>query len=124
MSAADDVAGRRPAASGKTHPRRSRPPGVTETLRAEVVHVVPPDELDDVDLQPELRDLADDRYVVVCRKGGSPSWVERLVAFLRRRPIEAVTVVTDRDYAEGAEFTTTVEATDIAGVYEAVATDA
>ncbi|MFC3477642.1 DUF7526 family protein [Halobacterium litoreum] len=97
---------------------------MTETLRAEVVHVVPPDELDDVDLQPELRDLADDRYVVVCRKGGSPSWVERLVAFLRRRPIEAVTVVTDRDYAEGAEFTATVEATDIAGVYEAVATDA
>lgn len=96
---------------------------MTETLRAEVVHVVPPDELDDVDLQPELADLAADRHVLVCRKGGSPSWFERVAALLRRRPIEAVTVVADSHHAEGSEFTATVEPTDIEGVYEIVGED-
>lgn len=106
--------------SDKTHARPTRLAGVTETLHAEVVHVVPPGDLDDVDLQPELRALADTRYVLVCRRGGAPSWADRVVAFLRRRPIEAVTVVAESGVEEGEEFTADVEPTDLAGVYEFV----
>lgn len=108
------------SSSDKTHPRSPRSAGVTETLHAEVVHVVPPEDIDDVDLQPELRALADSRYVLVCRRGGSPSWVDRVVAFLRRRPIEAVTAVADTAVEEGEEFTAVVAPTDLAGVYEVV----
>lgn len=96
---------------------------MTERLHGEVVHVVPPEDLDDVDLQSDLRALADARYVLVCRRGGVPSRVDRVIAFLRRRPIEAVTVVADEPLAEGEEFTATVEPTELAGVYEAVGVD-
>lgn len=97
---------------------------MSETLHAEVVHVIPPGDLDDVDLQPELRALADARYVLVCRRGGAPSWLDRVVAFLRRRPIEAVTVVADAAVEEGEEFTAAVAPTDLPGVYEVVDADA
>jgi hypothetical protein len=91
---------------------------VAESLTADVVHALSPDDLDDADLQPALRDLADGRHVLVCRKGGHPSIRERIAAFLRRDPIEAVTVVADDHIPEGEEFTATVATTDIPGVYE------
>lgn len=95
-----------------------------ETLTADVVHALAPDELEEADLQPELADLAAGRHVLVCRKGGKPSWSERIVAFVRRSPIEAVTVVADEPLAEGDEFTAQVAETDLTGVYEVVgATD-
>jgi hypothetical protein len=92
---------------------------MVETLRGEVVHVVSPDELDEYDLEDELRDLAESRYVIVCRDGGAPGLFERAVAFLTRRSIEAVTLIADDPVAEGREVTATVEPTDVPGVYEA-----
>lgn len=89
-------------------------------MRAEVVHVLAPGEHADADLLPALRSLAEDRYVLVCRRGGAPSRLERVKAFLLRRPIEAVTVVADESRAEGEEFEATVVETDLAGVYEVV----
>jgi hypothetical protein len=91
---------------------------MTETLDGEVLHVVGPDELDDHDLDEELRSLADSRYVLVCRAGGTPSWFERLRSFLTRKPIEAATLVSDTAAAEGEEVTATVRETPITGVYE------
>lgn len=91
-----------------------------ETIAGEVIHVVGPDELDDYDLEPDLASLAESRYVVVCRKGGRPSWVERVWAFLRRRPIEPVTLVADTAVEEGQEITATVEETAVAGVYDVI----
>ena len=88
-----------------------------ETLTADVVHALAPDELEEADLQP---DLAAGRHVLVCRKGGKPSWPERILAFFRRTPIEAVTVVADEHVAEGEEFTAQVVETNLTGVYEAV----
>jgi len=93
---------------------------VPETLTADVVHALAPDELEDADLQPELASLAAGRHVLVCRKGGKPSLVERVLAFVRRTPIEAVTVVSDEGVPEGEEFTARVAATELAGVYEVV----
>lgn len=93
-------------------------PGMTETLEGEVIHVVPPEELDEYDLEADLAELAESRYVLVCRAGGAPSWFERLWAFLRRRPIEAVTLVSDTAASEGQEVTATVEETAMAGVYD------
>lgn len=93
---------------------------MAETLRAEVLHVVPPEDLEEYDLADELRALAESRYVLVCREGGSPSWLERILAFLLRRPIEPVTLVSDIAAEEGQEVTATVEETELAGVYEAV----
>ncbi len=90
-----------------------------ETMRATVLHVVPPDELPDHELEPELERLADSRYVLVCRAGGEPSVLDRIKSFLLRRPIEAVTLVTDHAASEGEEVTATVTETDLAGVYEA-----
>jgi hypothetical protein len=90
---------------------------VTETIRGDVLHVVPPDELDDHELEPELRTLAESRYVLVLRRGGHPSILDLLWAFLRRDPIEAVTVVTDRRAEEGEEVTLSVEETAMTGVY-------
>jgi len=92
---------------------------MVETLEGEVIHVVAPEELDDYDLESELRSLAESRYVLVCRKGGIPSALQRLWSFLTRQPIEAVTVVTDTAASEGEEFTATVRETSITGVYEA-----
>ncbi|WP_226011272.1 DUF7526 family protein [Halomicrobium salinisoli] len=90
-----------------------------EQLVGEVVHVVPPEDLDDYDLEPELETMATDRYVLVCRKGGAPSWIEKLRMFFLREPIEAVTVVAETAASEGEEITATVVETDLAGVYEA-----
>lgn len=92
-------------------------------LEAEVLHAVPPDRLEEYDLDPELRALAESRYVLVCRAGGAPSWFERITSFFMRRPIEAVTLVADTGAEEGAELTATVVETDIAGVYEATAVE-
>jgi hypothetical protein len=92
---------------------------MTRTLDGEVLHVVTPEELDDYDLEEELRTLAESRYVLVCRDGGKPSWFERVRSFLTRRPIEATTVVSETGAAEGDEVTATVHETDLPGVYEA-----
>ncbi|MFC7235180.1 DUF7526 family protein [Halosegnis marinus] len=87
-------------------------------LTVEVVHVVAPDELDEYDLDPALRERADGRYLLVGRKGGSPSLGERVWAFLRRSPIEAVTLVADEGAEEGEELTVEAAETDTPGVYE------
>jgi len=83
----------------------------------EVLHVVAPEERDEYDLDGEVRSMAESRYLLVCRKGGVPSWPERVAAFLTRRPIEAVTLVAETAVEEGREVTATVEETDLAGVY-------
>lgn len=93
---------------------------MTEQFDGEVLHVVPPEELDDHDLEPALADAAEGRYVVVCRVGGAPSWIERIRAFVARDPIEAVTVVTDDPAAEGDELSLVVEETALPGVYESI----
>lgn len=91
---------------------------MTETVHAEVVYVVPPDELGDHDLTQTMQELAASRYVVVCRNGGIPSWFERVKSFLLRRPIEAITLVADRSFEAGDEVTAAVEETEVVGVYE------
>ncbi|MFB6117326.1 hypothetical protein [Halosegnis sp.] len=93
---------------------------MSRAIRAEVIHVVAPDELDEYDLERDLRERADGRYVLVCREGGVPSWLERLIAFLRRDPIEPVTIVTDTAAEEGSEIAVEVRETGTPGVYEAV----
>ncbi|POG54635.1 DUF7526 family protein [Haloferax marisrubri] len=90
---------------------------MTETIRGDVLHAIPPDELDEEDLSPELRELADSRHVLVVRKGGHPSILDLIWAFVRRDPIEAVTVVADRPAEEDEEVTLTVEETAMPGVY-------
>lgn len=90
---------------------------MTETIQGHVLHVIPPDELDEHDLTPGLQELAESRYVLVLRRGGHPSILELIGAFVRRRPIEAVTVVTNQRVDEDDEVTLTVETTDMAGVY-------
>jgi hypothetical protein len=90
---------------------------MTETIQGDVLHVVPPDELDEHDLTPELRQLAESRYVLVLREGGHPSILDLIWAFVRRNPIEAVTVVTEQRVEENDEVTLTVEETQMAGVY-------
>lgn len=92
---------------------------MAETVEGEVIHVVPPEKLDEYDLDPELRRLAESRYVLVCREGGSPSWFDRVRSFLLRQPIQAVTLVAETAASEGQNVTATVEETEIAGVYEA-----
>jgi hypothetical protein len=94
-----------------------------ERLRVEVVHVVGPDELDEYDLEAALRERAEGRYVIVGRKGGSPSLVEKLLAFVRRDGIEAVTLVADAGATEGEELVVGVEETARAGVYEVLAVE-
>jgi hypothetical protein len=96
---------------------------MAETLEATVIHVVEPDQLADHQLEPELAQLADSRYVLVCRTGGAPTWFDRIKSFLFRRPIEAVTLVADSGAEEGDEVTATVTETDLTGVYEATALD-
>ena len=93
---------------------------MAETLRVEVIHVVEPEELDEYDLDSELRALAESRYVLVCREGGSPSWLERVRSFLLREPIEPVTLVAATGASEGQEVTATVQETEIAGVYDVI----
>lgn len=91
---------------------------MAETLTTQVLAVVDPAEAADDELQPELRELADARYVLVCRKGGAPSWFQRIKAFVLRQPIEAVTLVADAAPEEGAEVTVRAEETRMVGVYD------
>ena len=92
---------------------------MVETIEGEVIHVVGPDELGEHDLTAELQSLAASRYVLVCRTGGAPTLFERVWAFLRRDPIQPVTIVAERAVEEGKELTVTVRETEIPGVYEA-----
>ncbi|WP_254833020.1 DUF7526 family protein [Haloglomus salinum] len=92
---------------------------MTRTLDGEVLHVVPPEELDDYDIEDELQSMAESRYILVCRAGGKPSWLERVRSFFTRRPIEATTLVSETGADEGDEVTATVHETDLPGVYEA-----
>lgn len=88
-------------------------------FEAEVVYVVGPDEQDDHDLTPYVARHAEGRYIIVCRLGGPQSWFDRVVAFVRREPIEAVTVIADESVAEDAHVHVTAEQTEMDGVYEA-----
>ncbi|SDM82287.1 hypothetical protein SAMN04487949_2707 [Halogranum gelatinilyticum] len=96
---------------------------MTETVQGDVLHVIPPEEVGSHDLEPDLRTLAESRYVVVVREGGHPSILDLIVAFVRRKPIEVVTVVTDQPVAEDDEVTLTVEPTEMEGVYVAQASE-
>ena len=87
-------------------------------ITGEVIHVVGPEDRADDDLQETVADLAADRYILVCRKGGKPSFFERVVAFFRRDPIEPVTLVADTSVEEGKEITATVDFTTVDGVYD------
>jgi len=93
---------------------------MVETIEGEVIHVVGPDELNEHDLTAELQSLAASRYVLVCRAGGAPTLFERVWAFLRRDPIQPVTIVAERAVEEGKGLTATVRETEIPGVYEAI----
>lgn len=92
---------------------------MTEAIQGEVLHVVPPAELDEHDLMPSLQQLAESRYVIVVRKGGHPSLLQLLWAFIRRQPLEAVTIVAEQPYEEGEEVTLHVSETELTGVYVA-----
>lgn len=93
---------------------------MTERIEGEVIHAVPPEELGEHDLEPELQSLAESQYVLVCRRGGHPSILQLVWAFIRRDPIEAVTVVTDDAAEEGDSISVVAEETTMAGVYRAV----
>jgi hypothetical protein len=90
---------------------------MTETLEGEVLHAIPPDELGDHALEPELQAMAESRYVLVCRRGGHPSIFGLLWAYIRGNPIEAVTVITDQPSTEGDSVSLVVEETRLVGVY-------
>jgi hypothetical protein len=95
---------------------------MSESVRGEVLHIVSPEEAADHDLEPALEELAASRSILVCRRGGAPSLLELLWAFLRRDPIEPVTVVadlSDETVAEGDEIIAQVAGTELAGVYTA-----
>ena len=87
------------------------------TLRGEVIYAIDADEVDEYDLQDELAALADSHRILVLREGGTPSRLERLLSFLRREPIEAVTLVTDATATEGEEIETRVRETDLPNVF-------
>ena len=91
---------------------------MTERLRGEVLHVVTPSELDEYDLDDDVRELAERRHLLICWKGGSPSWFQRVKLVLARSTLEPVTLVADRAVEEGEIVTATVEETDTAGVYD------
>lgn len=93
---------------------------MTERIEAEAIHVVPPGEFEEHDLDPELESLAESSHVVVCRRGGHPSIFELAWAMLRRKPIEPVTLLSNEAVAEGEVVDVTVEETSIAGVYRVV----
>jgi hypothetical protein len=94
---------------------------MAERLRGEVLHVVAPSEQDEYDLDEDLRTLAESRYVLVCWKGGSPSWFQRLKLILARSTLEPVTLVADGPAEEGQIVTATVEETGLPGVYDVTA---
>lgn len=89
-------------------------------LTGEVIHVVPPEEHDDYDLDETVAELAESRYLLVCREGGKPSVFERVVAFFKRDPITPVTLVADEGATEGAEITVTADFTTVDGVYDVI----
>lgn len=89
------------------------------TLRGEVIYAIDADEVEEYDLQNELTALADSHRILVLREGGKPSRLERLVSFLRRKPIEAVTLVTDDPAEEGEEVETKARETDLVNVFVA-----
>lgn len=90
---------------------------MSETIEGDVLHAIPPEEVGEHDLEPELQKLAEARYVLVCRRGGHPTIFGLLWAYLRRDPIEAVTIVTEQAAEEGDSVSLTVEETAMAGVY-------
>lgn len=90
---------------------------MTETFEGDVLHAIPPEEVGDHDLEPELQTLAEAQYVLVCRRGGHPSIFGLLWAYIRGNPLEAVTIVTDQPAEEGDSISVTVEETAMAGVY-------
>jgi len=95
---------------------------VSESFRGEVIRVIPPEETDDHELEPAMEELAASRSILVCRRGGAPSLLELLWAFLRRDPIEPVTIVADlrsETVGEGDEITARITSTELAGVYTA-----
>lgn len=87
-------------------------------ITGEVIHVVGPDEQADYELDGTVAELAESRYLLVCREGGKPSFFERIIAFFKRDPIEPVTLVADADIEEGTEITATVEFTTVDSVYD------
>jgi hypothetical protein len=93
---------------------------VSETFHGEVIRVIPPAEVDDHELEPAMAELSASRSILVCRRGGAPSLLELLWAFLRRDPIEPVTLVADldREISEGTEISVRISETDLVGVYE------
>lgn len=93
---------------------------MSEQINGDVLHAVRPDELGEHDLEPDLQRLAEGRHVLVLRRGGHPSLLGLLWAFVRRNPIEAVTVITDEGAVEGESVSMTVEETSMAGVYRVV----
>ena len=93
---------------------------MTERIEGDVLHAIPPEEIGEHDLEPELRTMAESQYVLVCRRGGHPSLFALAWALLRRKPIEAVTIVTDEAAEEGDSVSVVVEETTMAGVYRAV----
>jgi hypothetical protein len=93
------------------------------TLRGEVVYAIDADEVEEYDLRDELAALADSHRILVLREGGKPSRLERLVSFLRRTPIEAVTVVTDDPAEEGEAVELEVQETELVNVFVAIDLD-
>lgn len=93
---------------------------MSERIEGDVLHAIPPEELGEHELEPELRRLAESNYVVVCRRGGHPSIFGLLWAYIRRDPIEAVTIITDQPAEEGDSIAVTAEETAMAGVYTTV----
>jgi len=93
---------------------------MTQRIEGDVLHAIPPDELGDHDLEPDLQTLAAGKHVLVCRRGGHPSILELVWAFIRRDPIEPVTLVSDAAAEEGDTIAATVEETSIHGVYRVV----
>ena len=93
---------------------------MTERIEGEVLYAIPPAELGEHDLDPELQSLADASHVLVCRRGGHPSIFELAWAMLRRKPIEPVTIVARDGAAEGDTVSLTVEETTVSGVYRQV----
>jgi len=89
-------------------------------ITGEVIHVVGPEEQDDYELDGTVAELADSRYLLVCREGGVPSVFERVIAFFRRDPITPVTLVADEGPEEGTEIEATVDFTTVDGVYEVI----
>ncbi len=93
---------------------------MSESFRGEVIRVIPPEETADHELEPAMEELAASRSILVCRRGGAPSLLELLWAFLRRDPIEPVTIVADVEagtVAEGDEISARIAGTELAGVY-------